>query len=142
MKVGVAVTLTGLKTRGLNGQRGYISGPLHRPVEGVSRWPVQLMAPLQNERVIGVRPENMIAEPAADSLIERVLSDPDCLLCILAKLESAAELARAAAVARLWHEQSEEESVWTQLFERRFAPTVRATALPLSAEVGSPCAIN
>ena len=43
MKVGVAVTLTGLKRTDLNGRRGYLCGPQHPvPLTTAGRWPVQL----------------------------------------------------------------------------------------------------
>lgn len=117
LRVGVAVTITGLTKRPeLNGQRGYINFPQHRET---GRWPVQLTT----EQVL-VRQGNLSGEPPADSLIEKVLSDPDCVLSIVSRLDTAAQLANAAAVARLWREQAQVESLWEQLFERRFAPLV------------------
>ena len=41
--------------------------------------------------------ENLVAEPAADELIESILTDPDCVLCILGQLDTAAQVPHAAA---------------------------------------------
>ena len=109
MKVGVAVTLTGLKRTDLNGRHGYLSGPQHPvPLTTAGRWPVQLTSsyltrrqsqtadswddtdPACNDPLL-VREENLVAEPAADSLIESLLTDPDCVLCILGQLNTAAQ---------------------------------------------------
>ena len=80
MKVGVAVTLTGLKQRpDLNGRRGYLVDRQHRDgyqVEDMQRWPVQLIANTSQDRPapsaesddrLLVREQNLIAEPAADA---------------------------------------------------------------------------
>ena len=107
MKVGVAVTLTGLKRTDLNGRRGYLCGPQHPvPLTTAGRWPVQLTSsydvsltadswdaaePVCDDPLL-VREENLVAEPAADELIESILTDPDCLLCILGQLDTAAQV--------------------------------------------------
>ena len=36
--------------------------------------------------------ENLVAEPAADELIESILTDSDCVLCILGQLDTAAQV--------------------------------------------------
>ena len=80
MKVGVAVTLTGLKRSDLNGRRGYLCGPQSLTTAG--RWPVQLTsshagwhdADLACKRLL-VREENLVAAPAADALIESLLTE-------------------------------------------------------------------
>ena len=107
MKVGVAVTLTGLKRTDLNGRRGYLCGPQHPvPLTTAGRWPVQLTSsydvsltadswdaaePVCDDPLL-VREENLIAEPAADELIESILTDSDCVLCILGQLDTAAQV--------------------------------------------------
>ena len=109
MKVGVAVTLTGLKRTDLNGRRGYLCGPQHPvPLTTAGRWPVQLTRRqsltvdswdddswdrlhVRSDPLL-VREENLIAEPAADELIESILTDPDCVLCILGQLDTAAQV--------------------------------------------------
>jgi hypothetical protein len=130
MKVGVAVTLTGLRRSDLNGRRGYLCGPAVRSWTSAGRWPVQLMStpPCRAADPVLVREENLVAEAAADALIESLLTDPDCLLCILGQLETAAQLGTAAAVARLWRAQGQdaEAPLWAQLFARDYAPLPRA----------------
>ena len=49
--------------------------------------------PISPDEAVALAEE--VADSAADTLIADVLSDQDCLLCILEKLESTAELARA-----------------------------------------------
>tara|TARA_B110001452_G_scaffold6885_1_gene6217 strand:- start:262 stop:1356 length:1095 start_codon:yes stop_codon:yes gene_type:complete len=135
VRVGVAVTITGLAKRpDLNGQRGYINQPQH---QASGRWPVQLAA----EQVL-VRGANLSAEPPADALIEKVLTDPDCVLSILSGLDTAGQLANAAAVARLWREQAQVESLWEQLFERHFAPAVTASQRQPSAQQRTRCYVG
>ena len=137
MRVGVAVTLTGLKRTDLNGRRGYLCGAQHPvPLTTAGRWPVQLTsshaswhnADLACNDPLLVREENLIAAPAADALIESLLTDPDCLLCILGQLDTAAQLGAAAAVARVWRAQCQDEDspLWAQLFARHYAPVAQA----------------
>ena len=131
MKVGVAVTLTGLKRSDLNGRRGYLCGRQHAvPLTSAGRWPVQLMSTptCRADDPVLVREENLVADAAADALIESLLTDPDCLLCILGQLETAAQLGTAAAVARLWRAQCQdaESPLWAQLFARDYRPLPRA----------------
>ena len=131
MKVGVAVTLTGLKRSDLNGRRGYLCGRQHAvPLTSAGRWPVQLMSTptCRADDPVLVREENLVADAAADALIESLLTDPDCLLCILGQLETAAQLGTAAAVARLWRAQCQdaESPLWAQLFARDYSPLPRA----------------
>ena len=130
MKVGVAVTLTGLKRSDLNGRRGYLCGRQHAvPLTSAGRWPVQLMSTptCRADDPVLVHAENLVAEAAADALIESLLTDPDCLLCILGQLETAAQLGTAAAVARLWRAQCQdaESPLWAHLFARDYAPLPR-----------------
>ena len=157
MKVGVAVTLTGLKRSDLNGRRGYLCGPQHPdrssilPWSRAGRWPVQLTSSHAswhdadlacNDRLL-VREENLIAAPAADALIESLLTDPDCLLCILGQLETAAQLGAAAAVAGLWRAQCQDEDspLWAQLFARHYAPLSQAGGQS-DAVAGTPEALS
>ena len=137
MKVGVAVTLTGLKRSDLNGRRGYLCGRQHAvPLTSAGRWPVQLMSTptCRADDPVLVREENLVADAAADALIESLLTDPDCLLCILGQLETAAQLGTAAAVARLWRAQCQdaESPLWAQLFARDYKPLPRPAGHPLS----------
>ena len=139
MKVGVAVTLTGLKRSDLNGRRGYLCGRQHAvPLTSAGRWPVQLMSTptCRADDPVLVREENLVADAAADALIESLLTDPDCLLCILGQLEAAAQLGTAAAVARLWRAQCQdaESPLWTQLFARDYKPLPRPAGHPLSGK--------
>ena len=152
MKVGVAVTLTGLKRSDLNGRRGYLCGSQHPvPLTTAGRWPVQLTSSHAswhdadlacNDRLL-VREENLIAAPAADALIESLLTDPDCLLCILGQLETAAQLGAAAAVSRLWRAQCQDEDspLWAQLFARHYAPLSQAGGQS-DAVAGTPEALS
>ena len=74
MKVGVAVTLTGLKRSDLNGRRGYLCGRQHAvPLTSVGRWPVQLMstATCRADDPVLVREENLVADAAGDALRQK-----------------------------------------------------------------------